>query len=312
MARFLITGGAGFIGSNIAEHLVGQGETVRVLDNLSTGKLENLATFQDQIDFIEGSITDPDICESACKDVDFVLHQAAIPSVPRSVENPIESHHANVTGMLNVLEAARMQKCKRFVFAASSSAYGDGMGLPKVESMLPDPMSPYAVNKLCGEYYCRAFSACYGMETVCLRYFNVFGPRQDPTSQYGAVIPRFIDAVLNNRQPVIYGDGKQTRDFTFVHNAVEANIIAATKDGVPTRGEVFNIACGQEISLLSLLKEICAITGNHVEPLFEEARSGDVRHSRADVTAARGHLGVEPSVDLREGLQRTIGWFQGK
>ena len=312
MGNFLVTGGAGFVGSNIVEELLSRGESVRVLDNFSTGRRENIAAFADKIDLHEASLTELDDCRAACDGIDYILHQGAIPSVPRSVDDPISSHHANITGIVNLLEAMREKKCKRLVYAASSSAYGNQMASPKVETMLPGPLSPYAVTKLCGEYYCQAYSQCFGMETLGLRYFNVFGPRQNPTSQYSAVIPKFITAILNDEPPMVNGDGGQTRDFTYVANNIEGNILAATRDGIDARGQVMNLACGDEISLLDLIDAINEITGKKVEPVFCPDRAGDVRNSCADISRARELLGFEPLVDFREGLRRTVEWYKGK
>jgi nucleoside-diphosphate-sugar epimerase len=310
MANYLVTGGAGFIGSHLVEELLKRGETVRIFDNFSTGKRENIQNYLDRIEVVEGSLTDPSTCHKACQDIDYILHQGAIPSVPRSVENPGNSHEANITGTLNLLMAMRDCHCKRLVYAASSSAYGDQPIYPTVETMKTDPLSPYAVTKLCSEMYCRAFALCYGIETVCLRYFNVFGPRQDPQSQYGAVIPRFISAVLSGNQPIIYGDGLQSRDFTFVANNVEANLLAATREGIPTQGDVFNIACGHAINLIDLLEEINRIIGTNIKAIHEDARAGDIRHSYADIRKAQSLLGFEPVMGWKEGLRLTVDWFQ--
>ncbi len=308
MAKYLVTGGCGFIGSNIAEYLVQQGEEVRILDNLSTGKRENIASFLDKVEFIEGDLLDRTAVARAVQGVDYVLHQAALPSVPRSIEDPETSNRVNVEGTVILLRACVEAGVKRVVYAASSSAYGDQPSLVKSEDLLPRPKSPYAVSKLAGEYYMHAFTTCYGLETVSLRYFNVFGPRQDPTSQYSAVIPKFITAMLRGERPTIYGDGTQTRDFTFVLNNVLANIAAAKAPQVA--GRVFNIACGTSFSLLDLVREINGILGTSIDPIFSPPRAGDVRHSLADITAAKQNLGYEVVVDFREGLRRTIEWYK--
>jgi len=310
MASFLVTGGAGFIGSNIVEYLLAAGHRVRVIDNFATGARDNLSAFMDRIDLIEGDIRQPPDCARACDGIDYVLHQAAVPSVHRSVEAPLESHENNITGTLNLLVAARDAKVRRFVYAASSSAYGDQPGDSKDESLRPDPLSPYGVAKLACEYYLKAFHVCYGMQTVSLRYFNVFGPRQNPRSEYSAVIPRFITAVLNGQRPIIYGDGHQARDFTYVENNVRANVLAAT-GAFEARGQVYNIACGESYSLLDLLEFIQKITGTRVQPEFAPPRVGDVRLSKADITRARQDLGYEVTVPFEEGLRRTIEYYRG-
>jgi nucleoside-diphosphate-sugar epimerase len=293
----------------LVETLLKRGERVRVLDDFSTGRRENLAPFQAQLELIEGSITDPATCVRACQGTDYVLHQAALPSVPRSIQDPATSNAVNVTGTLNVLMAARDAGVKRVVYAASSSAYGDTDVTPKHEGLLPRPKSPYAVGKLTGEYYCRCFSEAYDLDTVSLRYFNVFGPRQDPNSPYSAVIPRFITALLEGRPPVVYGDGTQSRDFTYVSNNVEANLLAATLPG-PFRGEVFNIACGEEYTLLDLLAALGDLIGVKAEPEFQPRRKGDVLHSRADIARASERLGFRPVAGFREGLERTVEHFR--
>lgn len=304
---YLVTGGAGFIGSNIAEKLVGLGENVRVIDNFLTGKPENMATFKNKIDFVEGDIRDLATVTKAMKDVDYVIHQAALPSVPKSVELPIESNEHNTNGTLNILYAAKEAKVKRVVYAASSSAYGDQPQSPKVETMLPMPMSPYAVNKLAGEHYCAAFYKVYGLETVALRYFNVFGHRQDPTSFYSAVIPKFISALLKNESPTIFGDGEQSRDFTYIDNVVSANLLACKAANVA--GQMFNAACGESFTLNQLFQDLQEIMGTTIEPLYEEARVGDVKHSLADINKARRLLGFDVQVDFRSGLKKTVDWF---
>ncbi|MFH0792629.1 MAG: SDR family oxidoreductase [bacterium] len=308
MANFLVTGGAGFIGSNIVEALVERGESVRVLDNFATGKRENIAPFVGKIELIEGSLSDLETCRCACDDIDFVLHQGAIPSVPRSVADPVGSHEANVTGTQMILLAARDKGVKRLVYAASSSAYGNTPVSPKVETLTPLPLSPYAAQKLAGEYYCRAFTEVYGLETVSLRYFNVFGPRQDPESQYAAVIPKFITSMMQGQKPPVYGDGTQSRDFTYVANNVEANLLAAKAPRVS--GEIINIACGESIGLIGLIGLINDILGTDLKPDFKPARVGDVKHSLADVRKARELLAYSPRISFKEGLKKTIEWFR--
>ncbi len=308
--NYLITGGAGFIGSNIAKRLVRDGESVRVIDNFSTGKRNNIDEIKDKIDLIEGDIRDTGTVLKAVKDVDFIIHQAALPSVPRSIKDPITANDVNVTGTLNLLNAAKNLKIKRFVYASSSSVYGDTPILPKREDMPPNPQSPYAVTKLTGEYYCSVFYKVYGLPTVSLRYFNVFGPFQDPESQYAAVIPKFINAVLHHNSPVVYGDGEQSRDFTFIDNVVDANILSCRND--KSSGKVFNIACGNRYTLNRLLTEVSYLTGNKANPQFIEPRSGDIRHSQADISSARELIGYRPKIDFREGLKRTVEWFKGQ
>lgn len=305
----LVTGGAGFIGSHIAAELAQSGARVRVIDDLSTGHSENLEEIGGKIDFVQASLVDESATLRALEDVEIVFHEAAIPSVPRSVNNPRETHEACVDGTFSLLDAARKSGVRRVVYAASSSAYGDQPTLPKVEDMRPDPLSPYAVAKLVGEYYCQVFTRVYGLETVCLRYFNVFGPRQDPSSQYSGVISRFTGALMSNERPVIFGDGEQSRDFTYIANVVAANLLAAeTTAGV---GEVINIANGQQITLNELLEVLKNITGREdVEAQYEAARAGDVKHSLADITRARQMLGYEPRVELKEGLEKTLAWWK--
>lgn len=305
----LVTGGAGFIGSHIAAALSAAGMRVRVLDDLSTGHRENLDEIGGDIQFIEGSVADEDVLHKALDGVEVVFHEAAIPSVPRSVEAPRQTHIASVDGTFSLLLAAREQGVRRVVYAASSSAYGDQPTLPKSEQMLPDPLSPYAVAKLVGEYYCQVFTRVYGLETVSLRYFNVFGPRQDPSSQYSGVVSRFISSLLGDEQPVIFGDGEQSRDFTYVDNVVAANLSAANASGAS--GKVINVANGERITLNELLAELKDLTGKQdVTAEYREPRVGDVRHSLADNSMARELLGYESKVDLREGLKRTIDWWK--
>lgn len=305
----LVTGGAGFIGSHIASALAAAGARVRIIDDLSTGYQENLEEIGGEIDFVHGSLADEQSLRQALEDVELVFHEAAIPSVPRSVEDPRQTHIASVESTFSLLLAARDMKVRRVVYAASSSAYGDQPTLPKVENMLPEPLSPYAVAKLVGEHYCQVFTRVYGLETVSLRYFNVFGPRQDPSSHYSGVISRFISDLLGGGRPVIYGDGEQSRDFTYIENVVDANLKAAeTAGGV---GKVINVANGERISLNLLLDELKSLTGKFdVVADYREPRAGDVKHSLADITLARELLGYEPKVDLRTGLQLTIDWWK--
>jgi len=302
--NFLITGGAGFIGSHIAEELIRRGEKVRILDNFSTGKRENIAQIQTQIELIEGDIRSYHTVEQAVEGIDIVIHQAALPSVPRSIDDPITSNEVNINGTLNLLNASKEAGVKRFIFASSSAIYGDNPALPKTEEMLPEPLSPYAVNKLTGESYCKVFSKVYGLHTVSLRYFNVFGPKQDPDSQYSAVIPKFIKLIKENKQPVINGDGMQTRDFIHVSNIVEANLTAATSDCEP--GLVLNCACGEIIDLITLVKEINTLTGKNIEPIFGPPVPGDIKHSYADITKIKEKLGWTPKINFKEGLKKLV------
>lgn len=307
MSKFLVTGGAGFIGSNITAALLRKKHQVRILDNFSTGKKENIAGFRSKMEIIKGDIRDLKTVNRAVKGVDYVLHQAALPSVARSVADPSTSNAVNVEGTLNILIASRDHKIKRVVYAASSSAYGDTPVLPKVETMAPNPQSPYAVSKLAGELYCRNFSRIFGLETVCLRYFNVFGPKQDPASFYSAVIPRFIYSMLRRESPHINGDGKQSRDFTYIDNVVSANILACTAP--KASGEVFNIACGQRHTVIELVEKIAGIMRLDLDLEFGPARPGDVRHSLADIRKAREILKYKVKVDFDEGLRRAIHWL---
>ncbi|MEW6135594.1 MAG: SDR family oxidoreductase [Firmicutes bacterium] len=302
--KYLVTGGAGFIGSNIVKELLERGEQVRVLDNFSTGKRENLLPFMGNpnLEVIEGDLRSFHIVRDAVRGCDYILHQGALPSVPRSIKDPITSNEVNINGTLHILEAAREFGVKRVVFASSSSVYGNSESLPKVETMPVAPLSPYALTKYSGERYCQIFHELYGLETVALRYFNVFGPNQDPTSQYSAVIPKFIKLIKEGKRPVIYGDGTQSRDFTFVSNNVEANLLACTAPGVA--GEVFNIACGERYTLLDLVNTINEILGTQVEPIFQPPRPGDVRHSLAGIEKAKQKLGFEVKVKFREGLEK--------
>lgn len=305
--KFLITGGSGFIGSNIVEELVKQGYFVRVIDNFSTGKRENLREFEKDIELIEGDIRSYQIVQKAVKGIDVIFHQAALPSVPRSIQDPITTNEVNVGGTLNILYAAKNSDVKRIVFASSSSVYGDNAELPKHEFMIPMPLSPYAVSKLAGEHYLKVFNKLYGLETIALRYFNVFGPKQDPNSQYSAVIPKFIKAIKENRQPVIYGDGEQSRDFTYVANVVEANILAATKDcDTPI---VMNCATNGQVSLNELVSRINEMMNKNIEPIYDEPRPGDIKHSYAKIDLIKNHLNWQPKFDFLKGLQITIEKF---
>lgn len=305
----LVTGGAGFIGSHLASALIANGARVRVIDDLSTGYQENLDEIGGDFDFIRASVADEAALRKAFEDVELVFHEAAIPSVPRSVENPRQTHIASVDSTFSLLLAARERNVRRVVYAASSSAYGDQPTLPKVETMLPEPLSPYAVAKLVGEYYAQVFTRVYGLETVSLRYFNVFGPRQDPSSQYSGVISRFISGLLGNEKLVIYGDGEQSRDFTYIDNVVDANMKAAEKS--EPVGHVLNVATGERITLNVLLEELKSLTGRpDASAEYQPTRPGDVKHSLADISRARALLGFEPTIDLREGLIRTIDWWK--
>jgi nucleoside-diphosphate-sugar epimerase len=307
--NYLVTGGAGFIGSNLVAALLERGDRVRVVDDFSTGRHENLEGLDDRIELIVGSLVETDVCRRAVADMDFVLHEAALASVARSVDDPISSDQANVGATVRLLTAARDARVRRFIYAASSSAYGDVETPAKVETLTPQPKSPYAVSKLAGEYYCRAFHIVYGLETIALRYFNVFGPNQDPSSPYSAVIPLFVTAALDGRSPTIYGDGRQSRDFSYVANVVHASLLACEAPGRAV-GEVINVACGRSVDLLTLLQTIGRILGTKVEPRFAPPRPGDVRHSLADLTKARELLGYETIVPFEEGLKRTIEWYR--
>lgn len=303
----VVTGGSGFIGSNLTQVLSRENQ-VTVIDDLSTGYLENIQNLIDshRINFIKGSITDLNLLHKTFKDVDYVFHEAAIPSVPRSVKDPVRSNYINVNGTLNVLVAAKDNGVRKVVYASSSSAYGDAPTLPKKEDMKPCPLSPYAISKLAGEYYCQVFTEVYGLHTASLRYFNVYGPRQDPTSEYAAVVPKFIINISNDKSPVIYGDGEQTRDFTFVHDVINANILAAESSTIG----IFNIAGGKRISINGLAKLIMKITGKELELTYENSRPGDVEHSLADISKAKEKLNYEPKFDLIDGLKEAVKWFQ--
>jgi nucleoside-diphosphate-sugar epimerase len=306
--KVLVTGGAGFIGSHLAGRLAEQGHDVRVLDNFSTGRRSNLPLEGGDIEVVEGDIQSCERAYAAARGCELVFHQAALPSVPRSIQDPLTSNASNVTGMLNMMLAARDTGVRRVVYASSSSVYGINPTLPESEDMTPMPISPYAVAKLAGEGYCRAFGEVYGLETVAIRYFNVFGPRQDPRSQYAAVVPNFITALLNDTGPVIFGDGEQSRDFTYVENVVQANVLAIDAENVA--GRVYNVACGERVTLNELIAELRDLLGSDATPIYHEPRPGDVRHSLANIAAARRDLAYEPTVLLREGLSRTIDHFR--
>lgn len=308
MEKFLVTGGAGFIGSNICRKLICQSCFVRVIDNLLTGKKSNLADIIDKIEFIQADMGDEKVARSAMRDMDVVLHQGALPSVPRSVDDPAAAHQHNVDATFTLLLAARDVGVKRFVYASSSAAYGDTPTLPKVETLPPQPLSPYAVGKLAGEYYAKVFYEVYGLETISLRYFNVFGPYQDPTSQYAAAIPAFVTGILKNKPPIVYGDGEQSRDFTYVDNVVEANLLAARAKH--TKGEVVNIACGEAITVNEIIGMINELLGKNIKPIYAAPRPGDIKHSLADITAAKNLLGFKPKISFRQGLERAIDWYR--
>ncbi len=308
MEKFLVTGGAGFIGSNICRKLVSQGCFVRVIDNLLTGKKSNLADIIDKIEFIEADMGDEQKARSAMKGIDVVLHEGALPSVPKSVDNPAATHKHCVDATFTLLMAARDAGIKRFVYAASSSAYGDTPTLPKIETMATNPLSPYAAAKLFGEYYCSVFYKVWGLETISLRYFNVFGPYQDPTSQYAAAIPAFVTLILKDKSPTIYGDGEQSRDFTYIDNVVDANLLAARARR--TAGEVINIACGQAVTINQIVGMINKLVGKNVKPIYAPSRAGDVKHSLADITLARKTIAFNPTISFQQGLEKAIGWYR--
>jgi UDP-glucose 4-epimerase len=308
MEKVLVTGGAGFIGSNISRKLVSEGCFVRVVDNLLTGKRSNLGDIIDKIEFVEADMGDPKVAAAAMKGIDVVLHQGALPSVPKSVEDPAATHRHCVDATFTLLMAARDAKVKRFVYAASSSAYGDTPTLPKAETMSTSPLSPYAVAKLVGEYYCSVFYKVFGLETISLRYFNVFGPFQDPTSQYAAAIPAFVTAILKDEPPTIYGDGEQSRDFTYIDNVVEANLLAAR--AAETKGQVVNIACGEAVTINEIIGMINNIAGKNVKPVYAPPRPGDVKHSLADISLAKEVIGFQPVVPFKEGLKLAADWYR--
>jgi nucleoside-diphosphate-sugar epimerase len=312
MGQYLITGVAGFIGSSLARELLRRGEQVRGVDNFSTGKKENLSEILEKIDFREADILDLEAMQRACAGVDYVLHQAAIPSVPKSVLDPIGSNRANIDGTVNVLVAARDARVKRVIYAASSSAYGDTPTLPKREEMTPDPISPYAVAKLASERYMISFYRCYGLETISLRYFNIFGPRQDPSSPYSGVLAKFITQMLRGEQPTIFGDGEQSRDFTYIDNAVEANLLACKAPVAQAAGKVFNVATGHRATLNETFRLLQGITSYSGSPIYDTERGGDIKHSLADISRAEAALGYKPMVDFEEGLRRTVEWYREK
>ena len=308
MAGFLVTGGAGFIGSHLVEHLQNRGEHVRVLDNFSTGKMENIEPFRERIDLIKGDVRDLKVCKEAVKGIDFILHQAAVCSVPKSIEDPVSTNETNVDGTLNLLIAAKEAGVKRFICASSSSVYGGSEVLPKVETMSPNPSSPYGVTKYVQENYCNVFYTIYGLETVCLRYFNVYGSKQDPYSPYSAVIPSFMKCLLADEPPTIYGDGEQTRDFTYVADCIQANWKACHAQGIG--GGVFNIATGKRISINQLYRELVNLLGKEISPIYESPRQGDIRHSVADITMAEARMQYSPQYDIGEGLEKSVQWYR--
>jgi len=310
MSLYLITGIGGFIGSSLARALLARGEQVRGVDNFSTGKRENLAEISGRIELHEADILHLDAMHKACAGVDYVFHEAAIPSVPKSVLDPLGSNQANIDGTVNVLIAARDAKVKRVVYAASSSAYGDTPTLPKYEAMPPDPISPYAVGKLASEHYMTSFYRCYGLETVSLRYFNIFGPRQDPSSPYSGVLAKFITTMLAGQQPAIFGDGEQSRDFTYIDNAVEANLLACHAPARKAAGQVFNVAIGRRVTLNETFKLLQGLTSYSGPPKYGPEREGDIKHSLADISKAEAGLGYKPLVDFEEGLRRTVEWYR--
>jgi len=310
MARYLITGCAGFIGSSLTEALVNRGDTVRGLDNFETGKRENLSTFRDRIEFIECDLRNAAEVAEACQDVDFIFHVAALPSVPRSVKDPRTSHTANIDGTFNLLEGARAAGVKRIVYSASSSAYGNQPGFPRRETMVPMPIAPYPVQKLAGEFYMKCYWQVYGLETVCLRYFNIFGPRQVPDSPYSGVMAKFTLQMMRGERPTIFGDGEQGRDFTYIDNAVSANLLAMAAPSENIAGRVFNIACGERHSLNKTFRVLAELLDFKEQPLYGPPRTGDIRDSLADITAAREAFGYHPDVSFEEGLRRTVEWYK--
>jgi nucleoside-diphosphate-sugar epimerase len=310
MAKYLVTGAAGFIGSSLVRALLERGDEVRGVDNFSTGKRENLSEIIKRIDFREADLLDLDAMRQACAGVDYVLHQAAIPSVPKSIVDPLGSNRVNIDGTVNVLVAARDAKVKRIVYAASSSAYGDTPTLPKHEAMTPNPISPYAVAKLASELYMISFYRCYGLETVCLRYFNIFGPRQDPSSPYSGVLAKFSLQMLRGEQPTIFGDGETSRDFTYIENAVSANVLACSAPATECAGRVFNCATGRRITLNETFQALRQLTGYKGDVKYSPERAGDIKHSLADITQAQKHLGYKVLVNFEEGLRRTVEWYK--
>lgn len=308
MNKYLVTGGAGFIGSHIAGELVRKGHSVRIIDNFSTGKRENISSFLDEIELVEADIREFEACSDVVEGMDFVLHQAALTSVPFSIEDPLLTNEVNITGTLNLLLASRNAKVQRLIFASSAAVYGDDSRLPKTENIEGLPISPYALSKRVGEMYCQLFSQLYGLSTVCLRYFNIFGPRQDPFSQYASVIPNFIGKMLKEEKPSVFGDGEQSRDFLYVSNVVEANILASRASEVS--GEVFNIAGGVKTTVNSLVKELNEVLGKEIKPAYDDPRSGDIKHSYADISKARKMLKYEPTVSFSKGLNETVRWYR--
>ncbi|MEE2757533.1 MAG: SDR family oxidoreductase [Myxococcota bacterium] len=309
MARILVTGGAGFVGSNLVHALLARGDEVVVIDNFSTGRIENLADVRNRIKLIEGSLADPKAVSEALEGVDGVLHQGALPSVPKSLALPLETNEANIVGTLTLLEMCRKKDVQRVVYAASSSAYGDHDAPIKTETLEPRPKSPYAVQKLTGEYYCSVYHQLFGINTVALRYFNVFGRRQNPSSQYAAVVPAFVTRILQGKAPVVYGDGTQSRDFTHIDNVIDANFKALDAPS-DVCGRVYNVGCGSSVTLLDLIESINKTLGTEVKPQFDPPRAGDVMHSRADIEQTRKNIGYNPEVDFNEGLRRTIDWYR--
>jgi UDP-glucose 4-epimerase len=312
MAHYLVTGGAGFIGSSLARALLARGDRVRIIDNFSSGRRENIADFVGGVELVEGDILDPAALRRAVEGIEVIFHEAAIPSVPKSMAEPIENHEANASGTLRVLHAARAAGARRLVYAASSAAYGDDPTQPKVETMSPAPISPYGASKLAGEYYCQVYASAYKFETVALRYFNVFGPRQDPASEYAAVIPKFITAALAGQTPRIFGDGKQSRDFCHIDNVIDANLRAASAPAAQVSGRVLNIACGVAVDLNQVVALIGDILGRKVEARHEAERAGDIKHSLADIGEATRRLGYTAAVPFAEGLRRTVDWYKNK
>src|SRR5579883_1911594 len=310
MARYLVTGCAGFLGSWIAQALVERGETVRGFDNFETGRRQNLAEILDRMEFVQGDLRNADAIARACEGVEYILHQGALPSVPRSVKDPRTSHTANIDGTFNVLEGARAAGVRRIIYAASSSAYGNQPGFPRIETMVPMPIAPYPVQKMAGELYMRSYWQIYGLETVCLRYFNIFGPRQDPNSPYSGVMAKFALLMLRGERPTIFGDGEQGRDFTYVENAVSANLLAAAAPAEKVAGRVFNVACGQRHTLNKTYQILSELTGYTHQPIYGPPRTGDIQDSLADITAAREAFGYEPLVSFEEGLRRTVEWYK--
>jgi len=310
MAKYLVTGGAGFIGCNLARFLLKKGHDVVVLDNFSTGKPENIAAIRKDITFIRGDIRNRKACDKAVQGCKAVFHEAALGSVPRSVDDPVTSHDVNVNGTINVLEACRAAGVKRVIFAASSSAYGDQPKSPKHEGMVPAPISPYASSKICCEAYLQAYAACFGMQTLCLRYFNVFGPHQDPLGAYAAVIPAFVSRILKKERPIVFGDGEQSRDFCFIENVCQANYLAASAPAAACKGQAINIACNRATTLNQILTKIQGLLGSDIKPIYKPMRKGDVKDSLADISLANKTIGYKPAVFFEQGLERAIDWYK--